>query len=117
MKSYIMLENVTFYAHHGVFEQETQVGNIFILNLKIEVDLEESSRTDMLSDTVSYADVYQMVKEEMMLPSKLLEHVAGRIIRRLRREYPVLGQIELKISKRNPPVSGQVELASVVFID
>lgn len=117
MKSYILLENIAFFAHHGVFSQETKVGNVFIVNLKLEIDLEKASFSDDLGDTISYADVYNIVKEEMEIPSKLLEHAAGRIIRRLKDMYLCIKSIELKLSKRNPPVGGQIDFASVVIID
>lgn len=116
MKSYILLDNIEIFAHHGVFEQETKVGNFFRINLKLEVDLENASFSDELGDTVSYADVFAIVKEEMMIPSKLLENAAGRIIRRLKNTYSSIGGVELKLSKRNPPVGGQVDFASVVLI-
>ncbi len=117
VKSYILLENVTIYANHGVFEQETKVGNIFVINLKIEVDLLKSCESDDLTDTVSYADVFEIVKNEMKTPSKLLEHAAYRIIKRLKDKYAQINTIELKLSKRNPPLGGQVDYASVLLID
>lgn len=117
MKSYILLENIEIFAHHGVFAQETKVGNSFMINLKLEVDLKNPSFSDELEDTVSYAEVFQIVKEEMKIPSKLLEHVAGRIIRRLKTTYTEIESAEIKLSKRNPPVGGQVDFASVVLID
>ena len=117
MKSYILLENIVLFANHGVFEQETKVGNVFVVNLKMEIDLEKASFSDELGDTISYADVYDAVKDEMKTPSKLLEHAAGRIIRRLKSMCSDITMIELKLSKRNPPVGGQVDFASVVIID
>ncbi|MDH6355671.1 dihydroneopterin aldolase [Dysgonomonas sp. PH5-45] len=117
MKGYILLENIEIYAHHGVFEQETVVGNTFIVNLKAEVEMEAACQSDQLSGTVSYADVYDIVKEEMLIPSKLLEHVAYRIISRLKATYGSINGIELKISKRNPPIGGQVDFASVILVD
>lgn len=117
METYILLENVEMYAHHGVFAQETLVGNLFVVNLKLKVDFGSASQSDDLDGTVSYASVFELVKKEMSVPSKLLEHVAGRIVRVLKNEFPKIEQIELKISKRNPPVGGQVEYASVIIID
>lgn len=117
MKSYIMLEKILMYAHHGVFLQETKVGNLFKIDVKLAVDLEKSSFSDELTDTVSYADVYSVIKEEMTIPSKLLEHVAGRIVRRLKKEYAEIESVELKLSKQNPPLGGQVDVASVIIID
>lgn len=117
METYILLENVEMYANHGVFPQETLVGNLFIINLKLKVDFESASKSDDLDETISYAEVFDLVKNEMSIPSKLLEHVAGRIVRVLKNTFPKIEQIELKISKRNPPVGGQVEYASVMIID
>lgn len=117
MKSYILLENVVFYAHHGVYEYETLVGNTFIVNVKMEVDLKRSGQSDQLDDTVSYADVYNIIKEEMEQSSKLLEHVAYRIMNKLKSTYSQIGVVELKLSKQNPPVGGQVDCASVLLID
>ncbi|MDR2954294.1 MAG: dihydroneopterin aldolase [Prevotella sp.] len=117
MKSYILLENIVFYANHGVYQQETRVGNEFIVNLKIGVDLGKSCRTDELEDTVSYADIYEDVKTEMMVPSRLLEHVAYRIISRLKSKYPLINSVEIKLSKRNPPIGGQLDYASVLILD
>lgn len=117
MKSYIMLEKILLYAHHGVFEQETKVGNLFRIDIKLTVDLEKASLSDELTDTVSYADVYTVIKEEMEIPSKLLEHVAGRIVRRLKQSYHEVESVEIKLSKQNPPLGGQIDVASVILID
>ncbi|WP_029905517.1 dihydroneopterin aldolase [Prevotella sp. 10(H)] len=117
MKSFILLENLTFYANHGVFPQETAVGNVFIVNLKIQLDLSKAASTDDIEDTVSYADIYEDVKNEILIPSKLLEHAAKRIICRLKEKYTRIESVEVKISKRNPPIGGQVEFASVILID
>jgi len=117
MKSYILLENLVFYANHGVFQQETIVGNIFYVDLKLHIDIEKAAKSDDLNDTVSYADIYADVKNEMMIPSKLLEHAAYRIISRLKERYKEIECVEIKLSKRNPPVGGQMDCASVVLID
>lgn len=117
MKSYILLENVTFFANHGVFPQENKVGNIFVVNMKIELDLSRSCLSDELDDTVSYADIYAEVREEMMISSKLIEHVAYRIIRRIKNKFPSVVTVELKLSKKNPPIEGEIEYASVLLID
>lgn len=117
MKTYILLENLVLYAFHGVLPQENIVGNEFVINLKLKVDLVKSCSTDSLNDTISYADVCELIEQEMKITSKLLEHAAKRIIDRLKEEYPQLDGIELKLSKRNPPMGAQVDYASVLLID
>ena len=117
MESYILLENIIIYAKHGVFPQEAVVGNTFIINLKIKADLSSPAKSDNLDDTINYASVFNIIKKEMSQPSKLIEHVGGRIITELKKKFLLIEEIELKISKQNPPVDGQVEYASVILID
>lgn len=117
MKTYILLENIIFYAHHGVFEQETTIGNIYTVNLKLAVDMNRAFETDSINDTISYADVYDAIKREMNTPSHLIEHVANRIVQSLKKRFPEVLGIELKLSKRNPPMGAQLDCASVVLID
>lgn len=113
MKTSIFLKDVSIYAYHGVSPQETQVGNTFIINLRIETDMQKAWVSDHIADTISYADIYQSVSEEMSVPSQLLEHVAGRIIKRIFKEYPAVEAIELKIAKRNPPMGADIVSAGV----
>lgn len=113
MTSYIFLDQIRFFAHHGVGEQETLVGNEFIVSLRLKVDISRAAETDDVADTVSYADVYETVKAEMETPSKLLEHVSGRIISRLFQRFPQIETIELKLSKRNPPMGADIETAGI----
>lgn len=113
MNSYIFLDNVRFFAYHGVGEQEREVGNEFIISLRLKVDITLAAETDNVAHTVSYADVYESVKAEMNIPSALLEHVCGRIVKRLFHTFPAIEGIELKLSKRNPPMGADVDAAGV----
>lgn len=113
MNSYIFLENILFFAHHGVGGQELAVGNEFVINLRLKVDIARAAETDDVAHTVSYADVYEALKAEMDIPSRLLEHVCGRIVKRLFRTFPAVKGIELKLSKRNPPMGADVDAAGV----
>lgn len=113
MVSYILLDNLRFFAHHGVGEQETLVGNEFSVSLKLKVDIRHAMQTDNVADTVSYADIYEAVKAEMDIPSKLLEHVAGRIVHRLFHDFPQIEETSLKLSKRNPPMGADIEAAGI----
>lgn len=111
--SYIVLEGVRCYAYHGVMPQENLVGNEYIITLRLKVDIGRAAETDEVADTVSYADVYEAVKEEMSIPSKLLEHVCGRIVGRLFADFPSVKEIEIKLSKRNPPMGADIDTAAI----
>lgn len=113
MKTYICLDDLHFFAHHGVAPQETLVGNEYTLSLRLETDITRAMETDNVTDTLNYAEVYQAIQEEMEVPSKLLEHISGRIVRRLFHDFPTLAHIELKLSKRNPPMGADIASAGV----
>ena len=102
---HILLKNVLFFAHHGVAPQETVTGNEFYINLRLKTDFKHA--------TISYADIYAILKQEMEIPSKLLEHVCGRIATRLFQEFPGIEEIEIKLSKRNPPMGADIDSAGV----
>ena len=113
MKSFIYLKDICIYAYHGVGEQETKVGNTFWIDLKLKTDISQAMKTDDVADTVSYADVFRVVSEEMAIPSKLLEHVAGRIMQRICHDFPTVEALTLKLSKQNPPMGADIAAAGV----
>lgn len=115
-QSRIFLKNVRFHAYHGVLEQEQAVGNDYVVNLTVSYDFTCAMRTDELSGTINYAELYELVKEEMMKPSKLLEHVVGRIGDRIFSEYPSVTEIQLAINKLNPPFGADCDGAGVEVI-
>lgn len=114
MENYIELKDIRIYAHHGVMEQERIVGNEFVINALLTVSLEAAMESDNLNDTINYAQVYTVIASEMKIASNLLEHVAGRILKSLQRNFPQLIAAELKITKLNPPIQGEVHSASVI---
>lgn len=111
--SYILLENVKFYAFHGVLPQERKVGNDYQVSLRIGYDISRAMVSDDVNDTLNYAEVYQLLSQEMSVPSALLEHVAGRIGDRLFRKFPAIQSIDLTIIKVNPPMGADSEGAGV----
>lgn len=111
----IELEGMEFYAYHGHFEVEKVVGNRFVVNLLIEADCSKAAQTDRLEDTLDYQKAYTAIREEMALPSDLLENVAQRIINRIRSEFPEAIKVKVKVSKINPPMGGQIERVSVTL--
>lgn len=115
MTTKIELRKMTFYAYHGVAPQETRVGNTFIVDLMLTAPLEKAVWSDELTDTINYAAVHEVVKAEMMIPSKLLEHAAGRILNALKGHFPTITEVELTLSKLNPPFGGDIHSASVIL--
>lgn len=112
-QSYIYLEQICFYSYHGVAEQERIVGNNYEINLRLAVDIEKPMLTDNVEHTVNYASVYGVLSQEMAIPSRLLEHVCGRIIERLFEDFPSINGIDIKLSKKNPPMGADIHAAGV----
>jgi len=113
MNSSIILKDIRFHAYHGVLEQEKKVGNTFIVNIKISVDLSKATETDRISDTINYAEIYDIINKEMSVPSNLLEHVAGRILRKIKSTYPEAKKILINIAKERPPITGEISSSAV----
>lgn len=111
--SKIFLEDLKIYAYHGVLPEENIIGTYYILNVELHTDLWKAAESDDLNDTISYADINQIIHDEMTIKSKLLEHVAGRIISRIHDEFPQIDYIKLKITKTAPPMQGEMRGASI----
>jgi len=111
----LLLKGMTFYAYHGVSTQERQVGNTFIVDLKVEGDFSLACQTDLLIHAVNYAELYKTVSASMQVPCNLLEHLAETICTAIKRDFPQLLQVEITVTKNNPPLIGQLESASVVL--
>lgn len=102
--SYIYLREVRFHAFHGVMPQERTVGADFTVSLRIGCDISRAMLTDDVTQTISYADVFSIVKKEMGIPSKLLENVAERIAGHLFEAFPCMTSLDMSITKLNPPM-------------
>ena len=111
--SYISLRNVRFHAFHGVMPQERKVGADFLVNLRVGYPLEQAMQSDEVGDTLNYAALYEVVKAEMMQPSNLLEHVAGRIADAIVKRFPQVTSIDLDLTKQNPPMGADCDGAGV----
>ncbi|MDQ1097461.1 MULTISPECIES: dihydroneopterin aldolase [Chryseobacterium] len=111
--SRIFLEDVKIYAYHGVLPEENLVGTYYIVNAELHTDLWKASESDDLNDTVSYAEINSIIHDEMGIPSKLMEHVAGRIINRIHEKFSQIDYIKIKITKTSPPMQGEMRGASI----
>ncbi|HLW31259.1 MAG TPA: dihydroneopterin aldolase [Aequorivita sp.] len=104
----IRLKNIKIYAFHGCLVEEEQIGSDYLVNLWVKSDLTKASITDELHDTVDYVLLQKIVREEMAVRSKLLEHVAKRIINAIIDKVEMVKEVKVTIAKRNPPIGGDV---------
>jgi len=111
----IQIEGMRFHAFHGHYPVEQLVGSDFIVDLKIQVQESKALKTDDLSDAINYQILYGIVKEEMQITSSLLEHVGNRILKAVYNKFPEIDNSEVKISKLNPPMGGEIDKVCVMI--
>ena len=108
-------DSIKIYANHGCLDEEARIGSDYLIDLEVEGDFTKASESDELVDALDYVQLNQIVKEEVGQRSKLLEHVAHRILERIGNELIAAKWAKVKLSKLNPPIGGHVEKVSVVM--
>jgi dihydroneopterin aldolase len=111
--SSICVRHLRLYAYHGVLPQEQRVGGEYDVDLRVHYTITRAMESDDVADTINYAELCQIVKREMAVPSKLLEHVAGRIGRAVFEAFPEATALELSLTKINPPMGADCDGAGV----
>ena len=111
----IKVENIRVFANHGCLKEETIIGSNYLVNVSVYADLTKAAFSDNLSETVDYVHINHIVKEEMAINSKLLEHVVKRILKRIFAEIKLAEKAQVSVSKINPPIGGDVEKVTVML--
>lgn len=111
--STIFIDQLHLYAFHGVMEQERRVGAEYTVFARVHYNINEALNSDDVADTLNYAELCAIVKEQMAQPSKLLEHVAGRICKAIFDRFPQATAVDLKLTKLNPPMGADCSGAGV----
>jgi len=111
----ITVSNIRVYAYHGCLKEESVIGSDYIVTVEIFSDLQKASISDNLEDTLDYVFINRIVKEEMRISSKLLEHVVKRILDRIFDEMETVTKAVVSVSKMNPPIDGDVEMVTVTL--
>ena len=109
----IRVTNIRAYAFHGCLKEESKIGSDYRVDVAVKANLQVSAQSDRLKDTVDYVHVNRIVKEEMAIPSKLLEHVAKRILNRIFDEMAIANEATVEVSKINPPIGGNVQMVTI----
>ncbi|MBM7642939.1 dihydroneopterin aldolase [Streptococcus loxodontisalivarius] len=110
----IVLNGCRFYGYHGAFEEEQKLGQIFVIDLELMVDLQKASQTDKLEDTVHYGLVFEAVQKQAEQKKYILiERLAGAICDDLFDEFPAIQAITIRISKENPPINGHYQSVGI----
>ena len=116
MNGIISVNDIHLFAYHGCLPEEATIGGNYIVDVKIFTDYSNASMNDGLSETVDYCMVYEIVKREMAIRSKLIEHAARRIAEALKKEINRIDKVEVVLTKIAPPVNGAVGSVSVIAV-
>lgn len=111
--STIFVNDIHLHAYHGVMPQEQLTGNDYLVSVSAQYPIDKAITTDDVQHTLNYAMVYDIVKEEMGISSKLVEHVAGRIAQHLMKQFADISAVQVRVTKLNPPMGAQCAGAGV----
>lgn len=110
----IQLNNIRFYAEHGLYAEEAQVGVEFELNISLTVKAPKVKVTS-LEQTVNYAEVYRIVKEVFSVRKNLLETLATEMAEELKQQFPEIKKVSVQIIKLHPPIISFAGSVSVTY--
>ncbi len=106
-----------FYGYHGVFQEETKLGQRFIIDLEVEADLQQAGTTDNLEYSINYGQLYFDVKEIVEgEPLKLIEAVAEAIAKKMLNSYNRIQSVMVRVIKPDPPIPGHYQSVSVEIL-
>ncbi|KAF8019739.1 hypothetical protein BT93_G0439 [Corymbia citriodora subsp. variegata] len=113
----LILRGLLFHGYHGVKPEENKLGQKFLVDVDAWMDLQAAGKSDVLSDTVSYTDIYRIVKEVVEGPPKnLLEAVAEHITSTTLAKFPQITAVRVKVGKPHVAVPGPVDYLGIEIV-
>ncbi|XP_057955927.1 dihydroneopterin aldolase 1-like [Malania oleifera] len=113
----LILRGLKFHGFHGVKPEERTLGQKFLVDVDAWLDLHEAGKSDCLSDTISYTEIYRIVKEIVEgEPQNLLESVAHRIASTTLTKFPTISGVRVKVGKPHVAVHGQLDYLGVEIL-
>jgi dihydroneopterin aldolase len=117
MKHTIEVNGIKLYAFHGCLPEEGKIGGNYVVDVTLTTDFSKAAKTDELIETIDYVDINLIVKEEMAIRSKLIEHVGQRIYDRIYKEIQNIEKLKIKVTKICPPINGDVNDVAIIIED
>lgn len=106
----IVLTGMRFYGYHGVFPEESRLGQAFLVDLEIFADLREAGQQDAISKTINYGTVYETVKQIVEgEPFKLIEALAEHVATKVLAEHGAIAEVVVRVHKPNAPIPGPID--------
>jgi dihydroneopterin aldolase len=106
MSDLMFVTGLVIHAHHGVMKHEARVGQGFILDLELSLDLGEAARSDKLADTVSYAAIVETATGAFTTHRyKLVEAAAGAVADAILAGFPRVTAVKVTVHKPHAPIA------------
>jgi dihydroneopterin aldolase len=116
MSDAIFVNGLVLHAYHGVMPHEAKVGQPFVLDLVLEIDLTEASRTDQLKHTVSYELLVRTASEAFCARRyRLVEAAAGAVADAVLDRYPLVRSIRITVRKPHAPIAATFDDVGVTI--
>lgn len=115
MSQIIEVNGIHCYAFHGCMPEEKKTGGKYKVDVSVQFNFEKAADSDDLKDTIDYCVIYNIVQQEMSIPTKLIESVAKKIAIKIKSQYPSIEKIKIKVTKLSPPINGLVENVAVIY--
>lgn len=110
----IHLQNLQFFAHHGLHKEEQILGNWFVVNIMADISL-PSTQNVSLEDTVDYSSIFKVVQQLMQQPTPLLENLVSQIAHQILAQFLLVQNVQISIYKQNPPIANFIGNVGVSY--
>lgn len=116
MADVIRISGIKGFGYHGVFESERNTGQDFYVDIEMQVNLTRASISDDVKDTINYAEVTDLVVQEITTnPVSLIEKLSARIAERIKTNFAQAEQVTVTVHKPQAPVSANIKDISVTI--
>jgi 7,8-dihydroneopterin aldolase/epimerase/oxygenase len=117
MSEAIFVSGLALHAYHGVMPHEAKVGQTFKLDLALDIDLADASRSDKLKDTVSYDFVVKIVSETFCSRHyRLVEAAAGAVAETVLARCPKVSGVRVTVHKPHAPIAATFDDVGVTVV-
>jgi dihydroneopterin aldolase len=112
----LAVRGIRCHGFHGCLEEEARIGTDYSIDVEFVADISRACTHDTLEDTIDYVTVHDLVKREMAIRSKLIEHVAMRILTAQVAAFPSASEIRVHVTKHRPPINNGYMSAATVTV-
>ena len=98
----IQLNNLSFFAYHGLYEEERINGNDFIVNAIIK--FYPTKKIDIITETIDYVSIYELIERRMQIATPLLETIVMELGEAILEKFPLVDSVIIDLTKQKPPI-------------